>query len=156
MHLLNISSSCLGKSESQVCWCPRPSHRLQAQGQLACFSFFSAQTSWLSGKEAAISWALHNLPASEKRGFPPTYFLQRIRDNEVLPLEWHLDFCVIFQGGLSSCSLKHKYGDKTQDKSLVWHIGHFRINQTYIYMSLLDKVPDEISEKSQIKAMHVE
>lgn len=96
-------------------WCVGilpPLHLFQAQRQLVCTSFLFGQTSGLPGKKAAALWALHNLPASEKRGFPPTYFQQRIRDNDILPLESHLDFCVIFQGSLRDCPLKHKYGDK--------------------------------------------
>lgn len=53
-------------------------------------------------------WLLCNLPPSEKRGFPPAYFQQRIRDNEVLPWERHLDFCVIFQEGLGVLPRKHE------------------------------------------------
>lgn len=52
---------------------------------------------------------LCNLPPSEKRGFPSAYFQQRIRDNEVLPWERHLDFCVIFQEGLSVLPRKHVF-----------------------------------------------
>lgn len=43
---------------------------------------------------------LYNLPPSEKRGFPPAYFQQRIRDSEVLPSGCHLDICVVFQEDL--------------------------------------------------------
>lgn len=75
-----------------MCWCP-PSLTPAPSTGAACLLLPSLWTDLrLSGKELATSWALHNLPASEKRGFPPTYFQQRIRDNEVLPLEYHLDF----------------------------------------------------------------
>ena len=56
--------------------------------------------------------ALHNLPPSEKRGFPPAYFQQRIRGNEVLPLGCHLDFRVSFQEALRNSPPKHKFGNR--------------------------------------------
>lgn len=121
MQLLEIASSYFGKCESKidVLVSSLPYSCSKHRGSLSAppCSLDRRQAAW---KELATSWALHNLLASEKRGFPPTYFQPRIRDNEVLSLEYHLDFCVIFfQEGISDCPLKHKYGDKILDRSLV-------------------------------------
>ena len=85
---------------------------------------------------------LRNLPPSEKRGFPLAYFQQRIRDNEVLPWERHLDFCVIFQEGLSVLPRKHEFlnhgikviipWNKVMGRLLVQEISDLKVRQAWI------------------------
>ena len=131
IYLLKSSSSYSGRCESEtgVLVSCLPSPRSPAPGTEAA-GLLSVRADLAAWEGAAAAWALHKFPASEKRGFPPTYFQQRIRGKEVLPLECHLDFCVIFQGGLRDCPLKHKDSDEIQEWSLVWKICHFRVNQT--------------------------
>lgn len=92
---------------------------------------------------------LCNLPPSEKRGFPSAYFQQRIRDNEVLPWERHLDFCVIFQEGLSVLPRKHVFlnhgikviipWNKVMGRLLVQEISDLKVRQASICPSFSGK-----------------
>lgn len=92
---------------------------------------------------------LRNLPPSEKRGFPPAYFQQRIRGNEVLPWERHLDFCVIFQEGLGILPRKHEFlnhgikviipRNKVMGRLLGQEISDLKVRQAWICPSFSGK-----------------